>query len=214
MRLPTLFRKETVQLVALSGKLGARQEGADSSGPAPFLHHISHDFRTPLSLILAALDKLRREGLKEYYYRILNGNVQRLTESGNELMDFRTVENGMMKLELEPLDINRIVSDIGNDFVDYAKERGIDFQIECDKNLPDAIYADRNVLEKIVMNLLNNSFKYTKGKGSICLKTLNEGQVFESQYENKFTVGDCIDRAFSLVVSDTGIGYFRRVHQQ
>ena len=171
-----------------------------------FFTNISHDFRTPLSLILAALDKLRREGLKEYYYRILNGNVQRLLNLVNELMDFRTVENGMMKLELEPLDINRIVSDIGNDFVDYAKERGIDFQIECDKNLPDAIYADRNVLEKIVMNLLNNSFKYTKGKGSICLKTLNEGQVFESQYENKFTVGDCIDRAFSLVVSDTGIG--------
>ena len=171
-----------------------------------FFTNISHDFRTPLSLILAALDKLRREGLKEYYYRILNGNVQRLLNLVNELMDFRTVENGMRKLELEPLDINRIVSDIGNDFVDYAKERGIDFQIECDKNLPDAIYADRNVLEKIVMNLLNNSFKYTKGKGSICLKTLNEGQVFESQYENKFTVGDCIDRAFSLVVSDTGIG--------
>lgn len=171
-----------------------------------FFTNISHDFRTPLSLILAALDKLRREGLKEYYYRILNGNVQRLLNLVNELMDFRTVENGMMKLELEPLDINRIVSDIGNDFVDYAKERGIDFQIECDKNLPDAIYADRNVLEKIVMNLLNNSFKYTKGKGSICLKTLNEGQVFESQYENRFTVGDCIDRAFSLVVRDTGIG--------
>ena len=66
-----------------------------------FFTNISHDFRTPLSLILAALDKLRREGLKEYYYRILNGNVQRLLNLVNELMDFRTVENGMMKLELQ-----------------------------------------------------------------------------------------------------------------
>ena len=57
-----------------------------------FFTNISHDFRTPLSLILAALDKLRREGLKEYYYRILNGNVQRLLNLVNELMDFRTVE--------------------------------------------------------------------------------------------------------------------------
>lgn len=171
-----------------------------------FFTNISHDFRTPLSLILAALDNLRREGLKEYYYRILNGNVQRLLNLVNELMDFRTVENGMMKLELELLDINRIVAETGNDFVDYARERGIDFQIECDRTLSDTIYADRNVVEKIVMNLLNNSFKYTRGKGTIRLKTLNEGESFVSLYKNSFTVGDCAAPAFCLVVSDTGVG--------
>ncbi len=171
-----------------------------------FFTNISHDFRTPLSLILAALDKLRREGLKEYYYRILNGNVQRLLNLVNELMDFRTVENGMMKLELEPLDINRMVADISNDFVDYAREREIDFRVECDKSLAPSIYADRNIVEKIVMNLLNNSFKYTRGKGTICLKTLNEGTAFVSQYKNSFTVGNCAGRYYSLVVSDTGVG--------
>ena len=171
-----------------------------------FFTNISHDFRTPLSLILAALDKLRREGLKEYYYRILNGNVQRLLNLVNELMDFRTVENGMMKLELEPLNINRMVTDIGNDFEDYAKQRNIDFRIECDKSLPDTIYADKNVVEKIVMNLLNNSFKYTRDKGEIRLKTLNVGEPFVSPYKNSFTVGDCIEKAFCLVVSDTGVG--------
>lgn len=171
-----------------------------------FFTNISHDFRTPLSLIMAALDKLRREGLKEYYYRILNGNVQRLLNLVNELMDFRTVENGMMKLELEPLDINRMVQEIGNDFTDYAKQRNIDFRIECDEHLPDAIYVDKNVVEKIVMNLLNNSFKYTRDKGKICLRTLNAGEPFVSPYKNSFTVGDCIEKAFCLVVSDTGVG--------
>ncbi|MEO4716723.1 two-component regulator propeller domain-containing protein, partial [Phocaeicola vulgatus] len=97
-----------------------------------FFTNISHDFRTPLSLIIAALDKLRREGLKEYYYRILNGNAQRLLNLVNELMDFRTVENGMMKLELQPLDINHIVKEIANDFIDYAEQRKIDFQVICD----------------------------------------------------------------------------------
>ncbi len=171
-----------------------------------FFTNISHDFRTPLSLIMAALDKLRREGLKEYYYRILNGNVQRLLNLVNELMDFRTVENGMMKLELEQLDINRMVQEIGNDFADYAKQRNIDFRMIFDKDLPASVYADKNVVEKIVMNLLNNAFKYTREKGSICLEIRGPGEPFVSEHKNSFTVGSCGDNAFSLVVSDTGVG--------
>lgn len=113
---------------------------------------------------------MRREGLKEYYYRILNGNAQRLLNLVNELMDFRTVENGMMKLELQPLDINHIVKEIANDFIDYAEQRKIDFQVICDTELPVTIYADRNIVEKIVMNLLNNAFKYTPDNGKYCWK--------------------------------------------
>ena len=153
-----------------------------------FFTNISHDFRTPLSLIMAALDKLRREGLKEYYYRILNGNVQRLLNLVNELMDFRTVENGMMKLELEQIDVNSFVKGIAGDFMDYAAERRISFRIECDDTLPAEVYADKNVVEKIVMNLLNNAFKYTRDGGSIVLKT-TRGQEFVSQWTGYYKVG-------------------------
>lgn len=170
-----------------------------------FFTNISHDFRTPLSLIMAALDKLRREGLKEYYYRILNGNVQRLLNLVNELMDFRTVENGMMKLELELIDVNNFVKSVATDFTDYAIERKIDFRIECDETFPAEVYADKNVVEKIVMNLLNNAFKYTRDGGSIVLKTIR-GQEFASQWTGHYKVGDCIEDAFSIVVSDTGVG--------
>ena len=153
-----------------------------------FFTNISHDFRTPLSLILAALDKLRREGLKEYYYRILNGNVQRLLNLVNELMDFRTVENGMMKLELQPLDINRFIKEIANDFIDYARQRNIDFQILCDESMPTDIYIDKNIVEKIVMNLLNNAFKYTPNGKMIT--------IFIREDENTVSIG----------VQDQGIG--------
>ena len=173
-----------------------------------FFTNISHDFRTPLSLILAALDKLRREGLKEYYYRILNGNVQRLLNLVNELMDFRTIENGMMKLELQPLDINLFVKEVANDFIDYARQRGIDFQIKCDETLPENICADKNIIEKIVMNLLNNAFKYTQGKGKILLET-RCGKDFVSQYKNSYTVGESMNDVFSIIVSDTGVGISR-----
>lgn len=170
-----------------------------------FFTNISHDFRTPLSLLMAALDKLRREGLKEYYYRLLNGNVQRLLKLVNELMDFRAVENGMMKLELEPTDVNSFVKGIAGDFTDYAAERKISFRIECDETLPTEIYVDKNVVEKIVMNLLNNAFKYTRDRGSIVLVT-RRGQEFISQWTGHYKEGDCVEDAFSIVVSDRGVG--------
>lgn len=173
-----------------------------------FFTNISHDFRTPLSLILAALDKLRREGLKEYYYRILNGNVQRLLNLVNELMDFRTIENGMMHLELQPLDINSFVKEIANDFIDYAGQRHIDFSIKCDETLPADIYADKNIVEKIVMNLLNNAFKYTRDNGTILLE-IRRGRDFASRYAYSYTVGERADNVFSIIVSDTGVGISR-----
>ena len=132
--------------------------------------------------------------------------MYRLLNLVNELMDFRTVENGMMKLELEQLDINRMVQEIGNDFTDYAKQRNIDFRMIFDKDLPASVYADKNVVEKIVMNLLNNAFKYTREKGYICLEIRGVGDPFVSEHKNNFTVGSCGDNAFSLVVSDTGVG--------
>ena len=170
-----------------------------------FFTNISHDFRTPLSLILAALDKLRGEGLKEYYYRILNSNVQRLLNLVNELMDFRTVENGKMSLRLQALDINRFVTEIANDFIDYAAQRNIDFRIKCNDTLPAEIYADKSIVEKIVMNLLNNAFKYTRDGGRILLE-VRYGKEFTSQYKDSYTVGECGNEAFSIIVSDTGVG--------
>ena len=174
-----------------------------------FFTNISHDFRTPLSLIIAALDKLRRDGLKEYYYRILNGNTQRLLNLVNELMDFRTVENGMMKLELQPLDVNHFVTEIANDFIDYAEQHGIDFQLKCDATLPSQIYADKNIVEKTVMNLLNNAFKYTPDKGTITLETRTDKANFVSHYKHSYEVGECAGNYFSIIVSDTGVGVSR-----
>ena len=170
-----------------------------------FFTNISHDFRTPLSLILAALDKLRRDGLKEYYYRILNGNVQRLLNLVNELMDFRTVENGKMRLELQPIDVNRMIQEIADDFMDYAAQHHIDFRVDCDKALPDELYADRSIVEKITMNLLNNAFKYTREHGSIFVE-VKCGKDFHSEYKNSYTVGETNDEVFSIIVRDTGVG--------
>lgn len=172
-----------------------------------FFTNVSHDFRTPLSLIIAALDKLRKEGLKEYYYRILNGNAQRLLNLVNELMDFRTVENSKMKLSLEPLNVNNYVTEIAAGFDDYAEQRNIDFRVECDSTLPHDLYLDKNVLGKVIMNLLNNAFKYTQAKGHITIITGSVARKYVSGYSNSYTIGDVSgDETVSIIVSDTGVG--------
>ena len=198
--------KKSLELQLYMENVEKEKKEAIHQSQLSFFTNISHDFRTPLSLIIASLEKLRQEGLKEYYYNILNNNARRLLNLVNELMDFRTVENGKMKLEVRPVNVNSYVQELGADFIDYAQQRSIDYRIVCDSNLPEWLYVDKNILEKVVMNLLNNAFKYTKPGGQIILETRT--MSFESGYENSFVVkGDKIPQhTFLIVVRDNGVG--------
>ncbi|MFV0541090.1 MAG: two-component regulator propeller domain-containing protein [Aestuariibaculum sp.] len=170
--------------------------------------NISHDFRTPLSLISALVDRLRKEGLKEYYYRILNGNTKRLLGLVNELMDFRTVENGKMPLQLTKTNINRLVRTLAFDFNDYANHHNISFTVITDPELKSKLYVDKHILEKVTVNLLNNAFKYTDDGGNISVSVYANVKNFHSNYTNKITIGDInLDIGyFAIVIKDSGKG--------
>ena len=71
--------------------------------------------------------------------------------------------------------------------------------------MPDELYADRSIVEKITMNLLNNAFKYTREHGSIFVE-VKCGKDFHSEYKNSYTVGETNDEVFSIIVRDTGVG--------
>ena len=171
-----------------------------------FFTNISHDFKTPLSLIIASLERLRKEGLKEYYYRILNSNAQRLLNLVNELMDFRAIENSKVKLELRMLNLNEYVTRLAADFNDLARQKNITFETVCDQQIPENLYFDKNIIEKIVMNLLNNAFKYTPSGGKIVIYT--HISKFKSNYKNSFVVNGehAPEQCFGITVSDTGVG--------
>lgn len=173
-----------------------------------FFTNISHDFRTPLTLILGVLGKLRQEGIKEYYYGILHNNAHRLLNLINELMEFRTIENGKMSLHVEPTDANQLVKNLAQDFKEYALQRNITFDVQCDPLLSSSIYIDRQITEKIVMNLLNNAFKYTEEKGNISIETYYNEAEFKSTYSEHYLVsnGTEYNEYFLIVVHDTGIG--------
>lgn len=173
-----------------------------------FFTNISHDFRTPLSLIIAEIEKLRREGMKEYDYRILNSNAQRLLNMVNELMDFRKLENGKMQLKVRKTDINKLIQDIANDFVDYAKQHSIHFRLLLDPALPKELYADKKIIEKIILNLLNNSFKYTADGGSVTIESYSEPSRFKPVFETNYSVKSDfqLKHSFCIAIRDTGVG--------
>lgn len=175
-----------------------------------FFTNISHEFKTPLALILAAVDKLRQEGLKEYYYKILNSNSRRLLNLVNDLMDFRAIENKKMEIKVQSSNLNHFIEKVAADFEDYAVQKNINYSILTDEKLPSSVPFDKDMMEKIVMNLLMNSFKYTRPGGMISIRTYGDASDFKSKYSYSYTIkGDdyvLSEDTFSIVVSDSGVG--------
>jgi len=185
-----------------------RQE-ENHQGQLRFFTNISHEFKTPLSLILGTLERVKQEAipLPDRYFTILGNNAKRLLNLINELMDFRAVENGKMNLKISSGSINDFVAEIASDFKEYALQRNINFQLIFDPALNNPVWLDRQVIEKIIMNLLNNAFKYTTS-GFIVIETISDISKFNSVYRNNFFVNDKKNDSsmFGIVVRDTGIG--------
>ena len=173
-----------------------------------FFTNISHDFRTPLSLIMASVEHMQQQYGNNHYIRLLNSNTRRLLNLVNELMDFRTVENGKMKLKVHLSNINRFVQEVASDFQEYALQKEIDYTIQCDPALSASVYFDEQIMEKVIMNLLNNAFKYTGNGGHIVVETRLDKEPIRSGFKNSYKIQSNPElvRTFSILVKDTGVG--------
>lgn len=172
-----------------------------------FFTNISHDLKTPLSLIMITINKMREEGMREYYYRILNNNAERLLRLLNDILDFRKTQNNRMKINVSNANLGEFIHSISGDFIEYAQQKDINFQIITnDEELSDLPF-DEKVMEKIIMNLLINSFKYTRKGDSISI--IAGKKEFKSKYTNSHSISYedySAKNSFYIVVSDTGIG--------
>ena len=156
-----------------------------------FFTNISHDFRTPLNLISGPIDQAMTM-LKDNHeimtlLQIAQRNVGVLLDLVNQILDFRKVENGKMKLNTQTVNINLLVSAWHESFTSLAKKKGLNLQFDIKE---EECYANVDVkkLERMVYNLLGNSIKFTPAGGSIGL-----------QYR-------LTDNQLSITVSDTGSG--------
>ncbi len=143
-----------------------------------FFSNISHEFRTPLTLMLGPLeDSLgARDGLgTEHRERleVAHRNSLRLLRLVNTLLDFSRIEAGRIQASYEPTDLCKLTSDLVSVFHSATDRAGLKLQIEC-RPISEPVYLDREMWEKIVFNLLSNAFKFTfEGVISVSVKEVN-----------------------------------------
>lgn len=148
--------------------------------------NISHDLRTPLTLILGPLQRMlkNKEGSQhiqqQHHTMYRNANV--LLQLVNQLLDFRKSETGKLKLKASKNDIVAFIADIKKSFDEMAEYRKIDFSIKSTDSAID-IWFDTMNLKKVFFNLLSNSFKFTPNEGAIKIKIAT---IIKSTKNEKF----------------------------
>lgn len=204
------LRQKHYKLKLYYETLEAKQKEENHQAQLRFFTNISHDFKTPISLILASLDRINADkiSIPERLYSNINNNAKRLLNLVNELMDFRAVENGKRQLKISESNLNEFVEYCANDFKEQAIQRKIYFQLINDSKLFSRLYFDGNIMEKIVLNLLNNAFKYTQNGGHVTLQTYYDINDFRSDYANSSYVNkpETDIPMFGFVIKDSGVG--------
>ncbi len=158
-----------------------------------FFTNISHEFRTPLTLILGPLEDILATEKLSYTAKnslqVVHKNALRLLRLINQLMDFRKMEEQKMQLQVTENDLVGFVQEIADSFQIIARKKSISFFVKTrQKTMP--LWFDINMLDKVLFNLLSNAFKFTPDNGII-----------------NITIEKCPDEKMAIIkVEDSGIG--------
>ena len=153
-----------------------------------FFTGISHEFKTPLTLIQSSVDSLKdieksKGNKSSYELEMINKNSNRLLRLIENLLDFRKVENKTFNLRVSKTNIYNFSYALYRDFENEAKKRNIKFEIICNiKNLD--LYIDRNLMDKTYFNLLSNAFKFTPDNGKITISIVEKGNEVSIHFKD------------------------------
>ena len=156
-----------------------------------FFSNVSHEFRTPLTLMVGPLDDLLTDpnGMpdeKRTMLNVVHRNSLRLLKLVNTLLEFARIEAGRFEASYEPTDLCALTKELASVFRSAIERAGLQLRVECEP-LGEQVYVDRDMWEKIVLNLLSNAFKFTF-EGAITVALRRRGSRVE------------------LSVADTGVG--------
>lgn len=195
------LKRKTAELEAEKARLAAQMEHAEVERlqqldelRSNFFANISHEFRTPLTLILNPAELLLKEKINpdhKKYLQTIYGNASRMLELINQLLDLSKLESGKTTLKVSKYNLKQFCVTLCGLFESFAIQKELEFEVQVPHQ--DIFgYFDKDVLEKILVNLISNAFKFTSpgGKISFILAAINEGDI-------------------EISVRDTGIGISR-----
>ena len=155
-----------------------------------FFSNVSHEFRTPLTLMLGPIEAARTDPATPSQVRagleLAQRNSLRLLKLVNSLLDFSRIEAGRLQASFESVDAALFTRDLASNFRSAMESAGIAFEVDC-QPIDEPVFLDREMWEKIVLNLLSNAFKFTF-EGTVALRLRREGAEL------------------ALEVADTGVG--------
>jgi signal transduction histidine kinase/DNA-binding response OmpR family regulator/Tfp pilus assembly protein PilF len=155
-----------------------------------FFANITHEFRTPLTLILGPIEMMKSEAVNPKIHQHLNvmkTNASRLLDLINQLLELSKIESGSLKLKASPGNIVPVVKGIVMSFESMVLKKGIMLKVESLKEKIN-LYFDREKLEKVLINLISNAIKFTPNGGQIFVELSNR------------------DEYLNILIKDTGMG--------
>ncbi|MGV3503710.1 MAG: two-component regulator propeller domain-containing protein [Adhaeribacter sp.] len=167
-----------------------------------FFTNVSHEFRTPLTLILAPLKGLVEgmpEGRQKSQLQLVQRNARRLLNLVNQLLDFRKMETRQIPLHLTAGEVLGFVQETAGSFSDLAEQKQIAFSFQAGAASCHTVF-DHDKLEKVLLNLLSNAFKFTLPGGTIAM----QADIRENDG----------GKSLELSVQDSGIGIPREKQEQ
>ncbi|MBE5825714.1 MAG: amino acid permease [Butyrivibrio sp.] len=169
-----------------------------SKAKTVFLSNMSHDIRTPMNAIigyinLAKEDNVSHEELKGYLGKI-ESSSHHLLALINDVLEMSRIESGKIELEKTPLNLKTFFDEIRDLFATQMSEKGIRYSVDTTQIENEYVYCDKNRLNRMLLNLLSNAYKFTPANGEVSVKVIQTASP------------DPASASYEIRVKDSGIG--------
>ena len=145
-----------------------------------FFTNISHELRTPLTLIKGPIEELKKNeklgATDKEYLSLIDNNAKKMLQLVNQILDFRKVQNGKMRLHASLTDVNSLLESLHQEYRMMAQEHDIAYRFEL-PNEHVLIWCDAQKIAIVVNNLINNAFKFTPEGGTICVALEHDSEA-------------------------------------